>query len=156
MYQLGALVGKLILMLVFILGSYALGIKEKKRRPLSLLFIFGWILYVLSMELRPFFKGNHAVLFWFGIIPSFGCAFALPLIGLRDKTLTYVSAKQKLLNYSSYTFLLLSSYEFLELIKGLGTFDWLDLIMTIFGLVALNLIFRTLNFERVFSDQMLS
>jgi glycopeptide antibiotics resistance protein len=59
-----------------------------------------------------------------------------------------LSQKRKLLIYSFYTFGLLLAYELLELIKGLGTFDWLDLMMTILGLVTLNIIFQ--NFKSTF------
>ena len=152
MHQLGYLIGqvtaKIILIFVLIFAIYNLGIKNKKRLPLILLFIIGWTLYVLPMELRPFIKGNHNALFWCGIIPSFGCSFALPIFGLKNINLTYIEAKRKLLIYSFYTFGLLLTYELLELIKVLGTFDWLDLTMTILGLIALNVIFQ--NFKSIF------
>ncbi len=152
MYQFGQFTGKIVLILFLILVISSLGIRNKKSLPLILLFIFGWTLYVLPMELRPFFKGNSTVLFWFGIIPSFGCAFALPIFCLRNKSLNYIESKRKLLIYSFYTFGLLLAYELLELIKGLGTFDWLDLMMTILGLVTLNIIFQNLKskFEPIF------
>ena len=152
MFEVGQLIGKIVLVIFPLFIIYLLGVKDKKRLSIILLFVTGWILYVLPMELRPVFKTNHIVLFWLGIIPNFGCAFALPIIGLRNKKMTYDEARIKLLIYSLYTLGLLLAFELLSLIKGFGTFDWLDLVMSICGLTTLNIIFISYKtkFKRIF------
>lgn len=152
MFEVGQLIGKIVLVILPLFIIYLLGVKDKKRLSIILLFVTGWILYALPMELRPVFKPNHIVLFWLGIIPNFGCAFALPIIGLRNKKMTYEEAKIKLLIYSLYTFGLLLAFELISLIKGFGIFDWLDLVMSICGLTTLNIIFRgyKTKFKRIF------
>ena len=142
--EIAAQITAMIFLIIFPLYIiYQFMVIGKKLFPVILLFIVGWTLYVLPMELRPYFKGNQDVLFWFGIIPNFGCALALPLIIFKNKILNYSEAKRKLLTSSFYTFVLLLTYELLQIINGLGTFDWFDLAMSITALTFLNLIFRS-------------
>ncbi len=153
-YKIGQLAAKIFLILFPLVMIILLDVKNKKRFPLIALFLVGWILYVIPMELRPFFRGNHIVLFWFGIIPSFGCAFALPVIGLKKKLITYDEAKHRLLISSFIAFGILMTYELFETIKGFGTFDWLDIAMSILGICSLNLIFNVLKsfFRPIFQN----
>ena len=141
-YEIGQKVGKLILIVFFIIVLVLLDLKNKKRFPLIILFVLGWFLYVIPMELRPFFRENHLVLFWFGIIPNYGCAFALPIIGLKKKSITYNEARYILLKSSIISFSVIILYELVESIKGFGTFDWLDIFMSILGTLTINIIFN--------------
>lgn len=152
-YELGKFCARIGLFLIPVIAIFILGINKKKRFPIVGLFLIGWILYVLPMELRPYFKNNQNILFWLGIIPSFGCAFALPvIIGLRDQSLTFYQAKRKLVISSAITFAILLIYELQELIPGMGTFDWLDIGMSLIGILLLNVIFIVFKskFEKVF------
>ncbi len=153
-YEIGKLTSKLFLIVFPIIIAIALDVKNQKRLPLIALFIFGWMVYVIPMELRPYFRGNHFVLFWFGIIPNFGCAFALPIIGLKKKPITYIAAKNRLLISSFIAFGILFAYESVEMIKGFGTFDWLDIAMSILGLILVNILFNSLQsiFKPAFED----
>jgi hypothetical protein len=154
LYELGEYTGKIFLTAFPIIVIILLDVKQKKRLPIIALFIFGWILYVIPMELRPYFKGNHLVLWWFGIIPNFGCAFALPVIGLKKKSISYDTAKHRLMISSLISFGILLLYEISQLIKGFGTFDWLDITMSILGIFSVNIIFILLKskFKPSFAD----
>ena len=154
MREIGQLSGKIFLILFPIVIVILMGKKNKRKLPVIALFVFGWILYVLPMELRPVFRGNHIVLFWFGIIPNFGCAFALPVIGLNKKAISYIEARHRLIISSLISFGILLVYEISELIKGFGTFDWLDILMSILGIISVNIIFNflKLSFQPAFDD----
>ena len=142
MYEKGQAFGKLILIIFPIVSIILLGVNHKKRFPIIALFIVGWIMYVIPMELRPYFKEYRIVIFWLGILPNFGCAFALPILGLRKKTITYNEAGHKLLISSFISFGIILAAEILQLMKGFGTFDWLDIIMSILGTITVNVIFN--------------
>jgi glycopeptide antibiotics resistance protein len=142
-YEQGLKFGGLILIIFPIIVIFVLGVRNIKRLPIIALFIIGWILYVIPMELRPYFKEDHLVLFWLGIIPNFGCAFALPVIGLNKKSLTISEASHTLLISSFISLAIILAFEVIQLIKGFGTFDWLDILMSILGTIAVNVIFKS-------------
>ena len=143
MYERGQVFGRLLLFIFPIIVLIVLDAKNKKRFPIIVLFLVFWLLYLIPMEVRPYFKGNHDVLFWLGFIPNLGCAFALPIIGLKNKSLTYYEARKKLLISSLISLGLILSFEVSGLMRGFGTFDWLDVLMTVLGTVSVNIIFRS-------------
>jgi hypothetical protein len=149
-HEIGQMTGKAILVLFPLFIVVKLNGALKKSETLIFLFAIGWFLYVIPMELRDFFKNNHLVLFWLGIIPSFGCAFALPLFGFIKNGITSDKSRVRLLISSFVTFILLMIYELMALNNNLGTFDWLDILMSILGLISINFIFNLMKLEMLF------
>lgn len=149
-HELGQMTSGAILVLFPLFIIVKLNGALKKSETLIFLFVLGWILYVVPMELRGHYKNNDMVLFWLGIIPNFGCAFALPVVGFIKKGITSNKSKKRLFISSFVTFILLMIYELMALNNNLGTFDWLDILMSILGLISINFVFNLMKLEWLF------
>ncbi len=112
-----------------------------KRKSVFIFFLISWLIYVLPMWLRNNVE-NQSVLFWFGFIPNFGCAMALPLAFLYKNGLTCQQAKNKLLILSFISLFVILVYELMQLLPGYGYFDIKDIIMTFLGFFTVNTFFR--------------